>query len=196
MAPGIRSDVGSKRAVFFDRDGVLNGALIRDGRAYGPLSAIEFKLDPGASSAVSRVQRAGFLAVVVTNQPELARRTLSDADLLEMHTTLRVETGVDAIYVCPHLPESGCGCHKPERGMFDDAARDLDIDLDRSYMIGDRWRDVGAGRSAGCTTVLINRDYSYAGSPSDFSEEPDYSVGSLPEAIERVIELERLSEVH
>jgi D-glycero-D-manno-heptose 1,7-bisphosphate phosphatase len=181
---------GPNRAVFFDRDGVLNSVIVRDGRAYGPVSIADFELNPWASSAVSDVQDAGFLAVLITNQPESARGNLPDSDLAQMHDVVRDETGMDAIYVCPHLPESACGCHKPDKGMFEDAARDLGINLRRSYMIGDRWRDVGAGNAAGCTTVLISRDYSFTGSPVDFSDVPDHHVVSLKEAVQRILDLE------
>lgn len=191
MARRGSASEGAGRAVFFDRDGVLNAPLVRDGRAYAPLSLEQFHIVPDAREAVARVQVAGFLAVVVTNQPEVARRTLRCADLDAMHRVLRDVVGVDGIYVCPHLPDANCGCHKPARGLLDLAVRDLGIDLERSYVIGDRWRDVGAGKAAGCTTILIEQDYSLVGRPPGFTDEPDLSAGSLSRAIDRLLELEQ-----
>ncbi|MBI2058257.1 MAG: HAD family hydrolase [Nitrospirae bacterium] len=151
-----------KRAVFFDRDGVLIEPVFRRGRPSAPLTLEEFVLVAGAKEEVARIRRAGFLALVVTNQPELARGELDPEILHQMHRRLEKELSVDGIYVCPHEPSQGCVCHKPRPGLLHQAARCWDLDCRRSFLIGDRWRDIGAGRSAGCTTVLIERDYSGA----------------------------------
>jgi len=149
-----------RRAVFFDRDGVLNQAVVRGGQVRAPLALEEFVVLPGAAEAVAQVREAGFLAIVVTNQPEIARGQLSWDTLTAMHRHLCGIVPVDAVYICPHDSIDGCDCHKPQPGLLLEAANDWDLDLSASFLIGDRWRDVGAGRAAGCYTVLIERDYS------------------------------------
>jgi D-glycero-D-manno-heptose 1,7-bisphosphate phosphatase len=149
-----------RRAVFFDRDGVLNQAVVREGRAYAPVAVQDFVILPEAVESVSQIRRAGFLAIVVTNQPEIARGELSWETLHRMHHHLQTTVGVDAIYVCPHDPSAGCSCHKPQPGLLLTAAQEWHVELSTSFLIGDRWRDVQAGQAAGCSTVLIERSYS------------------------------------
>jgi D-glycero-D-manno-heptose 1,7-bisphosphate phosphatase len=122
----------------------------------------EFVLLPEAAEAVAQVRQAGFLAVVVTNQPEIARGQLSWETLNRMHQRLRDSLAVDALYVCPHDESQGCGCHKPRPGLLWQAARVWNLDLSSSFLIGDRWRDIDAGRAVGCYTILVERPYSGA----------------------------------
>lgn len=179
------------RAVFLDRDGVLNHALMRDGRTYAPLNLDEFQLEPEAGDAVRKVRDAGLEAIVVTNQPELSLGTLDTAVLESMHRQIRSSLGVRHFFVCPHTSDAGCRCHKPAPGLILDASSALGVDLAKSYMVGDRWRDVGAGKAAGCFTILIERDYSYRGSPDGFSDTPDLSVSSLSAAVDAILNIER-----
>ena len=179
------------RAVFFDRDGVLNSALLRGGRTYAPLRLEDFELNPSASDAVKQIQDVGLETVIVTNQPELSVGTLDPTVLDAMHELIRSSLGIHHFYVCPHTSDAGCECHKPAPGLILDACMALDMDASGSYMVGDRWRDVGAGKAAGCTTILIKRNYSYAGAPAEFSVEPDKSVDSLEDAVDAILEYER-----
>jgi D-glycero-D-manno-heptose 1,7-bisphosphate phosphatase len=181
-------------AVFFDRDGVLNSAVLRDGRSFAPLSLDEFHIESEAPEAVERIRSAGLETIVVTNQPELSVGTLDPSLLEAMHEQVRTSLGIHHFYVCPHTSNSGCACHKPAPGLIMDACRALGVDASGSYMIGDRWRDVGAGRAAGCLTILIKRDYSYLGVPAGFSEEPDISVESLSDAVSTILEYEKTRE--
>ena len=144
-----------KAAVFFDRDGVLNQPIPGDGRVYAPLTVEDFSIYPEAPQAVAQVRDAGFLAIVVTNQPEITKGNLPQAVLDEMHRILKENIELDAVYVCPHVDDQQCGCRKPAPGMLEQAAYDLDVDLSRSFMVGDTWRDIDAGRAAGCRTVLV-----------------------------------------
>jgi D-glycero-D-manno-heptose 1,7-bisphosphate phosphatase len=169
-----------KPAVFFDRDGVLNRPVVRHGRAYAPLSVEDFDILPEAPDALAKIRQAGFLTVVVTNQPEIARGQLSWTTLLKMHERLKAELQIDGIYVCPHDPSDGCCCHKPAPGLLEQAASDWNLDLSASFLIGDRWRDIGAGRAAGCYSILIERDYS---GPS----EPHYRAQDLLEAVDHIL---------
>ena len=150
----------SRRAVFLDRDGVLVETAVRDNRAYAVLTLDEFRLCPGAAAQVARIRTAGLLPIVFTNQPEVARGALSASTLERMHERLRAQTAVADVLVCPHDDAAGCPCRKPRPGMLHEAAARWGIDLAASFAIGDRWRDIDAGRAAGCYTVLLDRPYS------------------------------------
>lgn len=167
----------SRRAVFLDRDGVLNRAIIRDGRPYPPATPTELEFLPGAFEACAALRRAGFLLIAVTNQPDVARGTQSREVVEEIHASLRDALPLNDIRVCYHGDADNCVCRKPRPGLLMDAARDWDVDLTQSFMVGDRWRDIEAGRRADCTTILI--DYGYVESPG---VRPDTRVHSLLEA--------------
>jgi D-glycero-D-manno-heptose 1,7-bisphosphate phosphatase len=149
-----------KRAVFLDRDGVLAEAIVRNNRAVAPTRLEDFVLVSDAGEQVARLRAAGLVCLVFTNQPEIARGLLDPAVLDVMHERLRAAVSVDEIYVCPHDPTDDCACHKPKIGMLLDAAERYQLDLARSFVVGDRWRDVDAGRAAGCYSILIERPYS------------------------------------
>jgi len=168
--------VVKRPAVFLDRDGVLNRALVRDGKPYPPASLEALEILPGVGEALGRLRAAGFLNVIVTNQPDVAtgkqRREVVEA----MHAFLEKNLAIDLIKVCLHADIDNCACRKPKPGMLLEAARELDIDLARSFMVGDRWRDVAAGQAAGCQAFFI--DYGYAEKRPD---KPYLAVKSLPE---------------
>lgn len=167
----------SHRAVFLDRDGVLNRALVRNGRPYPPSNLSELDILPGVPEALVRLRAAGFRLIVVTNQPDVARGRQTRETVEAIHATLRAELVLDEIRVCYHDDADGCRCRKPAPGLLLDAARDEQLDLPSCFMVGDRWRDIEAGRRAGCTTVFI--DYGYAErQPAD----PRITVKSLAEA--------------
>ncbi len=154
-----------RRALFFDRDGVLNRVVLREGPpgappvVSSPRALAEFVLAEGAFEVMERLRGAGFLLFVVTNQPDIARGLLDPAELEAMSSVLRRELGVDEVRVCPHDDRDGCGCRKPRPGMLEDLAARWGVDLASSYMIGDTWRDMEAGRAAGCGTVLVRWPY-------------------------------------
>jgi D-glycero-D-manno-heptose 1,7-bisphosphate phosphatase len=177
-----------RRAVFLDRDGVLNRALVRDGRAYPPSSLAEFEILPGVAEACAKLKQAGFLLVVATNQPDVGRGMMSREVVESLHAHLSRALPLDRIEVCYHAGHgaSDCDCRKPRPGMLLRAARELNIDLPRSFMVGDRWRDVDCGHAAGCTTFLV--DYSY-GEP--LRQPPDHRVKSLAEAADVILGLPR-----
>jgi D-glycero-D-manno-heptose 1,7-bisphosphate phosphatase len=151
---------GPQPGVFLDRDGVLNEAVVRDGKPHPPEGLAGFQLLPGVVDACERLHGAGFVLVVVTNQPDIARGTQDRRVVDQMHELLRRALPIDAIYLCVHDDVDGCTCRKPAPGMLLTAARDLDLDLGLSVMVGDRWRDIEAGRRAGCRTVFVDRGYS------------------------------------
>ena len=162
------------RAVFLDRDGVINHNDVRDGRPVGPESLAQFVIIPGVREAIEAFHAAGFLVIVATNQPDVAR------ELVEaMHAQLRNNLKIDDIKVCVHAEADNCACRKPKPGMLLEAAREREISLPQSWMIGDRWRDVEAGKAAGCRTVFVDHGYVNEQSP----REPDVIVHSLIEAV-------------
>jgi D-glycero-D-manno-heptose 1,7-bisphosphate phosphatase len=170
-------------AVFLDRDGVLTEARVLDGVPQSPRLATELVILPEAGPACRALREAGLKLICVTNQPEIARKNLDPAELEAMNEILQREIGLDEVVVCPHDDADGCDCRKPLPGMIVDAAERLGIDLAASFTVGDRWRDVDAGRAAGTVTVFIDRGYDEA-----LREEPDVSVGGIQEASEWIIE--------
>lgn len=168
------------RAAFLDRDGVLNQAIVRDGRPYAPRNLEDFVILPEASAAVRRLKDAGYLIIVATNQKDVGEGLLAQATLDAMHIRLREAVPVDDIRVCTCVDE--CPCYKPNPGMLLDAARDWNIDLSASVMIGDRWRDIGAGHNAGCRTVFIERGYTEA-----LRHAPDLVATDLADAVDKLL---------
>ncbi len=174
---------GMRRAVFLDRDGVINRAYVRDGKPYPPDSLEQLEILPGVPAALERLREAGFLSVIVTNQPDVAHGKASREAVEAMHARLLQNLHVDAIKVCFHADAADCACRKPRPGMLLEAARELGIDLAASFMVGDRWRDVGAGHAAGCKSYFV--DYGYAEKRPD---KPYLAVKSLPEAVNLILE--------
>jgi D-glycero-D-manno-heptose 1,7-bisphosphate phosphatase len=171
-----------RRAVFLDRDGVLNANLERDGRPVAPTRLEDFRLLPGVEGALTRLKRAGFLIVVVTNQPDVSTgRTEPDA-VEAMHAQMRKSLPVDDIKVCYHRDEDRCSCRKPKPGLINEAAQQHEVDVKNSFMVGDRWRDIEAGHQAGCTTILID-----AGYRQERPTRPDKTVASLVEAVDVIL---------
>lgn len=147
------------RAVFLDRDGVLNDALVRNGKPFSPLSVAQVVIPPDVPDATARLRSNGFRLVMVTNQPNIARGTQSRESVDEINKYLQQRLGIDAIEVCDHDDADNCDCRKPKPGMLTRAAKRDDIALAESFMIGDRWRDIEAGHRAGCRTILIGDGY-------------------------------------
>lgn len=173
---------GMKRAVFLDRDGVINQNMVRNGRPYAPMRVEDFVILPGVAEAVRRLRNAGYVVIVATNQPDVGAGRQSLKVVENMHERMRRHVPVDDVKVCYHLDEDRCACRKPKPGMLLNAADEHSIDLSQSWMIGDRWRDMAAGRFAGCRTVFV--DYGYE---EQQPESPDAVVGSLTEAMPFVL---------
>ena len=151
--------VSLRRAVFLDRDGVINRCEVRGGKPYAPRSLADFRLLPGVGDAVRSLKRAGLLVVVVTNQPDIGRGLVDPAEVAAMHDKLKRVLPIDDIKMCPHRQEAGCACRKPKPGMLLEAARERRVDLKKCFLVGDRWSDVVAGQAVGCYTIFIDRGY-------------------------------------
>jgi D-glycero-D-manno-heptose 1,7-bisphosphate phosphatase len=135
--------VNSNKAVFLDRDGVLVKSFVKKGKAYAPI----------------RFKAHGFMTIVVTNQPDVGKKLISEETLRKMHTVLKKKTKISKIYTCIHTSEQKCKCRKPMSGMLIEAAKVDQINLKKSYMIGDRSMDILCGSRVGCKTIFINRNY-------------------------------------
>lgn len=177
---GVDSSV--RRAVFLDRDGVINRALIRDGKPFPPAGIGELDILPNVFDALTRLRTAGFLLIVVTNQPDVARGTERREIVDDMHAHIGTLLPIDDFRICDHDDDDDCRCRKPKDGLLRDAARAWNIDLAQSFLVGDRWRDIDAGSSAGCTTVFI--DYCYN---ERRPERCDVTVASLGEAADWIL---------
>ena len=182
-------------AVFLDRDGTLNHQVIRDGKPYPPQTVDQFSLFADAADACSRLAAAGFVLVVATNQPDVGRGTQSQAIVEAMHAKLRqLIPEIVRVEVC-YAPGNNAQSpdakpdprRKPEPGMLLDAARDLGLDLTRSWMIGDRWRDIDCGVRAGVRTVFI--DFGYT---EELRAAPDFKVGSIAEAADVILHARKM----
>jgi D-glycero-D-manno-heptose 1,7-bisphosphate phosphatase len=173
-------------AVFLDRDGVINRAPVRDGVPISPASVDELELLPGVPEALDRLKAAGYALVVTTNQPDIARGRVTRETLDAIHARLRAMLPLDEIRVCPHDDADRCACRKPRPGLL---LQPPAYAVNRSFMVGDRWRDIDAGRAAGChATILVDHGY---GEP--LAHEPDVRVASLLEAAEWILKRDACS---
>lgn len=170
-----------KRAVFLDRDGVINKIVFREGQPESPRSLEEFVMNDGIRETARKLKDAGFRVIVVSNQPDVARGRMTQGTLDLMNQRLACEIPVDGIYVCPHDDSQQCTCRKPKPGMLMKAALEWNIDLSSSFMIGDTWKDMEAGKAAGCKTILLNTPYNR-------DIQSDFSVKSLKEAADLIIQ--------
>jgi D-glycero-D-manno-heptose 1,7-bisphosphate phosphatase len=162
-----------KRAVFLDRDGVINRAFVRNGRPYPPSSLDELVILPGVPEALDALRSAGFRLIVVTNQPDVATGVQRREVVEALHAYLRRALPLDGIKVCYHVDRDQCACRKPKPGMLLAAATAWSVDLTHSVMVGDRWRDIAAGQSAGCKAILIGNGY----------DEPQLRAMQAPDAV-------------
>jgi D-glycero-D-manno-heptose 1,7-bisphosphate phosphatase len=167
-----------RRAVFLDRDGVLNRAIVREGKPYPPRSLAELQILPDAQNTLTALKAAGFLLIGVTNQPDVARGTQRREVVEAINAALLATLPLADILVCYHDDPDHCDCRKPLPGLLLQAASRYGVTLSASVMIGDRWRDVEAGRRAGCRTVLLDSDYAERKAENP----PDCTVRSLSEA--------------
>jgi D-glycero-D-manno-heptose 1,7-bisphosphate phosphatase len=160
-----------RKAVFFDRDGVLNYAIIKDGKPLAPLSIKDLRIYEDALSALKELHAAGFVLIGATNQPDARRGLTTRENVEEINEKLLDVLPLLEIRVCFHIDEDECQCRKPLPGLLTEAAREHDLDLKNSVMIGDRWKDIEAGQRAGCKTVLLkhtNYEERDPLQPSDF----------------------------
>jgi len=170
------------KAVFLDRDGVINKSIIKNGKPYPPLTLNEVSLYPGVREAMNALNKNGWLLIVVSNQPDVARGTVKKSLVEEINKYLAQLLPIDDFFVCFHDDIDNCSCRKPLPGLILEAASKYNIDLESSFMIGDRWKDIDAGIEAGCKTIFL--DYHY------HERKPlkmDYTVSNLQNAVLDII---------
>lgn len=172
------------RAVFLDRDGVLNRTIVRDGVPYPPANAEEVQLLDGVPEALTLLTQHGLMLIVVTNQPDVARGTQTRTRVEQINQRLREHLPLDAIFTCYHDSADGCDCRKPRPGMLIEAADAYAVDLRQSFMVGDRWSDVVAGQAAGCRTFLLDVPYNQRHRCT-----PDSMAASLLVAAKHIVRL-------
>jgi D-glycero-D-manno-heptose 1,7-bisphosphate phosphatase len=173
-----------QKAVFLDRDGVINRAIIRNGLPFPPMSLSEFEILPGVPAACAKLKKAGFILIVATNQPDVGRGIVSRELVEDINAQMKKSLPLDGIEVCfhPGRGASDCNCRKPRPGMLLRASKDLNIKLALSWMVGDRWRDIDCGYAAGCRTVFIDNGYS-----EPLKKKPTFSARDLPEVAEIIL---------
>jgi len=171
------------RAVFLDRDGVINRTIVRNGLPYPPHNLAELEVLPGVAESLRRLREAHYYLIVVTNQPDVARGTQTKETVEAIHNFLKAQLPIHDFRVCYHDDSANCHCRKPKPGMILDAAEVYDIDLSQSFLVGDRWRDIEAGSRAGCKTIFI--DYHYS-EPNH--SQPDIVLHSLAEAADWILD--------
>jgi D-glycero-D-manno-heptose 1,7-bisphosphate phosphatase len=177
----LKSDV--RRAVFLDRDGVLNQAVVRNGKPYPPQSVSDLEILPGVYDSLVRLKAAGFLLLVATNQPDVGTGIQTREAVEAIHSTLLSQLPLDEIFVCYHIDADRCRCRKPAPGMIEQARERYHLELPSCFMVGDRWRDVDAGHRAGCQSILV--DYSYEERGPE--REPAVRVNSLSQAADWIL---------
>lgn len=168
-----------QKAIFLDRDGVINKAIVQNGKPYPPATVEDIVFPSGTIEAIDSMRSSGYLVIVVTNQPDVAKGIQSKETVEAVHELIKQRFHVDDIKVCYHIDEDNCCCRKPKPGMIIDAAKEHTIDLKRSYMIGDRWLDIEAGKTAGCKTILVQPEIAYNETQA---QGMDATVASLYEA--------------
>jgi len=168
-----------KSGIFFERDGILNLAKVERGHQVSPLSLDDFQLNPAALEPLQKLKAAGFVLVATTNQPGLSRGYLPRRELDRMHVLLKQRFPLDEILVCPHDESDRCPCRKPQPGLLTEAAFKWHLDLERSYVVSDKWQDAQAAHLVGCTSLLLQ-------SPWIGKGHHDFVLSSLSEVVEKI----------
>lgn len=170
------------KAIFFDRDGVINKSIIKNNKPCPPKNLEELELIDGIHLLIWGLKQKGFLIFVITNQPDVARGTQTKSMVEALNTNIKKELPIDEIFTCYHDDGDNCICRKPMPGFILQAKDKYNIDLKQSWVIGDRWKDIQAGKHADCFTIFV--DYGYC--ERFRCHQPDYKVKNIKE-IEGVI---------
>ncbi len=173
----------SKKAVFLDRDGVLNWTRVENGKPYAPRKVEDFRLLEDAQASTESLKKAGYFLIVVTNQPDVGNGFVEKHVVEEMNKILLDDLPIDDVRVCFHAQTEGCACRKPKPGMLLDAIKAFDIDPAASFMVGDRWGDVAAGKSAGVRTIFLERGYK-----ERVNDSADFHCRNLAEAASYILD--------
>jgi len=165
------------KAVFLDRDGVINRAVMRDGKPHPPDRVEDLEVLDGVPDALRKLRGAGFRLIVVTNQPDVARGTQTREAVEAMHARLTAELPVDEVVACYHDGDE-CDCRKPKPGALVAAAQRHGVELEESFMVGDRWRDIEAGQRAGCRCLFVDHGYAERQPAGSFVRVPSLAAAA------------------
>jgi len=168
-------------AVFLDRDGILNRAIVIQGRPYPPATVQQVEIIAGMGPELERLCTAGYLLIGITNQPDVARGTQNQATVESINSHILSQLPLLEIFVCYHDDLDDCECRKPRPGLIIRAAKQYNVDLSRSWMVGDRWKDIAAGRTAGLRTIFVDYSYSeaYNCPPAEFSVRAPQEIAGI-----------------
>jgi len=176
----------NRKAIFLDRDGTLNKAYIENGLPISPSSFNKFKIIKGVKKSINRLKKLNFLCILITNQPDVFRGKISKKTVVEMNSYIKKKIKLDDMFVCYHDNEHNCSCRKPKPGLLVKASKKWKIDLNKSFMIGDRWKDILAGKKVGCKTIFINNNYK-----NDKKVKADFTFKSLLKAVNKIEKLRK-----
>jgi D-glycero-D-manno-heptose 1,7-bisphosphate phosphatase len=172
------------KAIFLDSDGVLNTAPIIDGKPAAPTNVNELEIPAEVKPALMKLKTAGYLLICVTNKPDVERGLMTQQAVDDIYAKMRSDLPLDDVFICY---KENSDCYKPKPGLLLTAAKKYTIDLISSYMIGDRWRDIGAGQNAGCKTIWIDRGYAEK-KPNPAA---NYTAHSFSEAVQWILQEDR-----
>ena len=176
----------NRKAIFLDRDGTLNKAYIKNGLPISPSSLNKFKIIKGVKKSINRLKKLNFLCILITNQPDVFRGKISKKTVVKMNSYIKKKIKLDDMFVCYHDNEHNCNCRKPKPGLLVKASKKWKIDLNKSFMIGDRWKDILAGKKVGCKTIFINNNYK-----NDKKVKADFTFKSLLNAVNKIEKLRK-----
>lgn len=180
-----RALLKKNKAFFFDRDGILNKSIIKNRKPYSPRIPQDLILNREVLSFIKKLKKKGFLIFVVSNQPDIKSGKLSNYSLKVMNSIIKKYFLIDEIYICPHGKNDNCECRKPKPGMLIEASKKWNIDLKKSFLVGDRWKDISAGTIMNCTTIFI--DYNYDEPKPRNSNYNFINISKMIKSIERII---------
>lgn len=165
--------MSSLKAVFLDRDGIVNRAIVRDGKPFPPATSEELEIPSGTFTSLLKLANVGYVLIGITNQPDVARGSQSRQTVESFNTFLLSKLPIREIFVCYHDDMDNCDCRKPKPGLILQATKKYSLDLSQSWMIGDRWKDIAAGQAIGLKTIFVDYHYAetYKGLPADFTVE-------------------------
>jgi len=174
------------KAIFWDRDGVINEIVIHNGKISSPWTLKEFKILPGVANVLEKSKEMGFLNIVFTNQPDISRGFLKKETLKKIHNALLKKLLINEIIFCPHDNKDNCRCRKPKPGMILKMAEKWQLDLEKSYVVGDTWKDIKAGKTAGCKTFLLRREYN-----KNLQKDYDFEIDDPKEIINIINKIDK-----
>jgi D-glycero-D-manno-heptose 1,7-bisphosphate phosphatase len=170
-------------AVIIERDGILNHPRVEKNQPVPPLRFEDFHINEDAIEPIKELKAAGFLVIVTTNQPGLSRGTQSRRELDLMHGMMRRKFPIDDLFICPHDEMDRCPCRKPKPGLIKEAIWKWQLDMDRSFVISDKWQDAQAAHVMGCTSILLQ-------SPWNGKGHHDFVLPDIPSLAQKILQLQ------